>query len=109
MSEAVRVVLCTCPDQDVAESIAESLVARRLAACVNILPGVMSVYRWQDVIEKEEEVQLLIKTTDERMAELVEQILFEHPYDVPEVIAPPAVDGHDAYLEWVRQCTRVQQ
>ena len=106
MSDAVFLALCTCPDQATAEALAESLVDEGLAACVNILPGVLSVYRWEGRLAKDNEVLLLIKTTEQRLAELTALIQTQHPYDVPEVIALPIVAGLDNYLEWVRTCTR---
>jgi periplasmic divalent cation tolerance protein len=105
MSETVYIAFCTCPDDSTAETLAETLLSRRLAACVNILPGVLSLYRWQDRIEQDSEVLLLIKTTEERVTELTALIEREHPYDVPEVIAHPIVAGSQSYLDWVRTCT----
>jgi periplasmic divalent cation tolerance protein len=97
--------LCTCPDQATAERLAGQLVERRLAACVNILPGITSVFSWQGRIEREQEVLLLIKTAAERV-EAMQQVLAElHPYEVPEIINLPVATGHQPYLEWVRQCT----
>jgi periplasmic divalent cation tolerance protein len=104
----VHVAFCTCPDADVAESLAEALVEARLAACVNILPGVRSIYQWQGRIERDAEALMLIKTTRARLDALVARIRELHPYDVPEVIAHPITAGHVSYLEWVRQCTRTQ-
>jgi periplasmic divalent cation tolerance protein len=108
MSDNVYLALCTCPDQATAEALAGSLVEQGLAACVNIVPGVLSMYRWQGSLVRDSEVLLLIKTTAQRLAELTAQIERQHPYDVPEVIAHPIVAGLDNYLEWVRTCTRTQ-
>jgi periplasmic divalent cation tolerance protein len=105
MTADVQLLLCTCPDQATAGSLAEGLVGTGLAACVNILPGLMSVYRWQDQVETADEVLMLIKTTAARVAELTAHIEQQHPYDVPEVIASPIVGGLEAYLDWVRTCT----
>lgn len=105
MPERVHIAYCTCPDQNTAEALAESLLVKRLAACVNILPGIKSMYLWEGKIERAEEALLLIKTTEGRIPALIERIEQEHPYDVPEVISHPIVDGHPAYLEWVRKCT----
>ena len=98
-------VLCTCPDRDTAEDIAEKLVESGLAACVNILPGTTSIYRWQGNIEKDQEILLLIKTARTRTAELQQALEEMHPYDVPEIIALPIESGHHPYIEWVEQCT----
>jgi len=105
MTADVQLLLCTCPDQATAEGLAEGLVGTGLAACVNILPGLMSVYRWQDQVETADEVLMLIKTTEARVAELTAYIEQQHPYDVPEVIASPIVGGLETYLDWVRTCT----
>lgn len=93
------VVLCTFPDADTARRIAAELVERRLAACVNLLPGVESIYRWEGKIERSNEVLGVIKTA--RYADL-EPVLQElHPYDVPEIIALSVTAGLPAYLEWL--------
>jgi periplasmic divalent cation tolerance protein len=105
MSNTVQLTFCTCPDTTTAEALARSLVEARLAACVNIMPGLKSIYRWEEEIEQAEEVLLMIKTTEDRIAELVAHIGREHPYDVPEVIAHPISAGHDTYIDWVRKCT----
>lgn len=99
--EAVRLCLCTCPDRASAEAIAQALVAERFAACVNLLPGVTSVYRWEGRIERADEIQLLIKTTAARLPALAERLRALHPYDMPELIALEAVGGALDYLHWV--------
>ena len=95
-----RIVLCTVPDRDTATDIAEALVIERLAACVNIIPAVQSVYRWQDAIEHDEELLLLIKTSDAVWSQLQERLLALHPYELPEIISVPIQDGHSNYLNW---------
>lgn len=95
-------ILCTCPDADSAGRIARTLVEERLAACVNHVPGVVSIYRWQDEIHEDNEVLLLIKTRRERFELLRARIVELHPYDVPEVIAFDIAAGHAPYLEWLR-------
>ena len=97
------VVLVTCPNRTVARRIARTLVTRRLAACVNMLPGIESTFRWQGKIDRCLEALLVIKTTRPRFAALRRAVLSLHPYDVPEVIALPLVDGHPPYLTWVRR------
>ncbi len=89
------------PDLPSAQALARLLVDARLAACVNILPAVQSVYRWRGTIEEATEVTLLIKTTRRRYPQLQRAILASHPYDVPEVIAWPLSEGHLPYLHWV--------
>lgn len=98
----VRVVLVTAPDAEVAEGVARALVAERLAACVNVVPGVRSIYRWEGAIEDAAEVLLVIKTRADRCPKLADRVRELHPYDVPEVVELPAVGGSRAYLDWVR-------
>lgn len=105
MSSDVQLVPCTCPDMATAKHLAGSLVGASLAACVNIVPGLLSVYRWEGEIQQDQEALLLIKTTEERLAQVFAQIEQEHPYDLPEVIAQPISAGLDSYLQWVRTCT----
>lgn len=99
----VRVVLVTAPDQDVASRLARALVESRLVACVNVVPGVESIYRWEGEVEQASEVLLLIKTREDRCAALEQRVRDLHPYDVPEVLVLPAVGGSAAYLDWVRE------
>lgn len=81
--------------------MARALVEKRLAACVNVIPGIRSVYRWKDAVEDEEEVLLLIKTSRALLEELREEIERLHSYEVPEVIALSIVDGSERYLSWM--------
>ncbi len=97
----ILLVMTNVPDAATAQSIARALVDAKLAACVNILPAVQSVYRWQGVVEQASEVTLLIKTTQQRYPQLQRAIVAAHPYDVPEVIAWPLSDGYPPYLHWV--------
>jgi periplasmic divalent cation tolerance protein len=99
-------VTCACPDRDVAEGLARVLVDDRLAACVQVLPGMTSVYRWEGAIERAGEVLLLAKTWDDRLEALVATLKARHPYEVPEIMAVPAAGGLAAYLDWVRAQTR---
>lgn len=94
-------VLTNCPDEATANAIALALVEEKLAACVNILPRVQSVYRWQGAVESASEIPLLIKSTVGRYAELEAAIRARHPYDVPEIIALPITQGLPAYMNWV--------
>ena len=96
-------VLCTCRDREEALQIANALVGERLAACVNVLPAMESIYRWKDRIEMGGEVLLLIKTTAERFDELRDAILKLHSYETPEVIAMPIAAGSEKYLAWIRE------
>jgi len=102
------VVLSTCASAEEAQRVARALVEKRLAACVNVLPGVRSVYRWKDTagkdaIEDEEEVLLLIKTNRALLEELRGEIERLHSYEVPEVIALAVVDGSERYLAWMNR------
>ena len=103
-SEAeVRVVLSTAPDRDAGDRIARTLVEEGLAACVNVVPGVRSHYRWQGELHDDAEVLLVVKTRADRVAALVERLNALHPYDLPEAVALPALGGSEAYLDWVRE------
>lgn len=97
----VLLVLTNVPDEATAHAIARKVVEGRLAACVNVLPPIRSVYRWEGKVEEANEVSLLIKTTQGRYAELESVIRTAHPYDVPEIIAFPVTAGLPAYLNWV--------
>jgi len=98
-------VLCTVPDEAAARKLATGLVDARLAACVNAIPGLTSVYRWQGNVEIDSEIQLLIKTRRGRFDELAAWIKANHPYDVPEIIAVAAERVSDDYLAWVLKQT----
>ena len=99
---SVLLVLCTHPDPAAAETLATTLVEQRLAACVNVLPGLRSVYRWEGRVERAQETQLLIKTTVERFDALKDAIVKLHPYSLPEILAFETRVGLDSYLDWVR-------
>lgn len=106
METRALLVLTTVPDAATGERIAQVLVEARLAACVNILPGVQSIYRWQGAVTRSAEMQLLIKTTAERYASVEEAIRMHHPYDVPEVIAIAIDEASSPYLRWLFEQTR---
>jgi periplasmic divalent cation tolerance protein len=103
-TQYVLVLTTLSADAD-AEGFATALVEARLAACVNVLPPMQSVYRWEGTIEREPERQLFIKTSRERLAALWERVRDLHSYDVPEFIVIPIVDGHAAYLRWIGEST----
>jgi periplasmic divalent cation tolerance protein len=96
------VVLSTAPPGQ-AHEIARALVAERLAACVNLLPGVRSVYRWKGSLQDDPETALWIKTTPERLAALAERLRALHPYEVPEVLVLSPLSGSSDYVGWVRE------
>lgn len=93
------VVFCTFPDLDQARQIGAAMVERQVAACVNLLPGVESIYRWQGKVERAGEVLAVFKTT--RYSELEAALRELHPYEVPEILALPVAAGLPAYLEWL--------
>jgi len=105
MTEAL-VVLTNCPDAEVADRIARTLVEQGVAACVNRLAAVESIYRWEGAIERATEVPLLIKTTRDRYGDVELAIRQLHPYQVPEMIALTVADGHAAYLRWILEATQ---
>ena len=98
---AALVVLCTCPDRVTAERLARAAVSAGLAACVNILPGLTSIYRWQGAIECAEEVLLLAKTTLAVYPQLEALWRAQHPYELPEVLAVPVTIGSEPYVQWL--------
>jgi len=96
-----RMVITTCPSMNEAEQLAEKLVAARLAACVNIVPGVVSLYEWQGRMERAQEFILLIKSRTELFAELEKLVQASHSYELPELVAVPIDEGSSAYLNWI--------
>ena len=104
MTDAM-VILCTFPDAEKARQIGTHLVERQYAACINILPGVESIYQWQGKLCREGEVLALIKTTRQVFPVMSRELVALHPYDEPEVLALPVADGSAGYLDWlVGQC-----
>lgn len=97
------VVLCTCQSDEEAFRIAETLVDQRLAACVNVLPPIGSIYRWQGSVERAQETLVLIKTTQARFPALRQRIMELHSYDTPEIIALAVIEGSEKYLGWLRE------
>lgn len=101
MDNTHLLVLTTCPDQATARAMAGALIGSRLAACVNIVPGLTSIYRWKGEIEEGTELLLLVKTTSARYPEVEECIRSRHPYELAEIIATPLAAGLPAYLDWI--------
>jgi periplasmic divalent cation tolerance protein len=101
----VVVALTTLPADADAEALGETLVRERLAACVAVGAPMTSVYRWQGEVERAPERQLVVKTVRGRIPLLKARLAALHPYDVPELLVLPVLDGGDAYLAWVRECT----
>jgi periplasmic divalent cation tolerance protein len=99
-------IYCTCPDDQTAAAIATQIVEQGLAGCVNRVPGLTSIYKWEGEMKSGTEVLLLIKTTAERCDELTAELVNIHPYELPEVIAVPITTGHQPYLDWIKDCTQ---
>lgn len=103
MNKEYFLVLCTCPEGEAARELAEMLVSERLAACVNIMPGLTSIYPWQDAIETGQETLLLIKTEKAAYSSLESRLRERHPYELPEIVAVPIERGLPDYLQWISQ------
>ena len=101
----IRVLLSTCPPSD-AEGLAKMLVEESLAACVNVVPAITSVYRWKGVLEQEHESLLVIKCPAGNVERLVRVLTERHPYDVPEVLELPVTGGQEGYIRWVADVAR---
>jgi periplasmic divalent cation tolerance protein len=99
------VVFVTCASEKEGEEIAQALVQEKLAACVNIVPGLKSVFHWKGKISAEEEVLLMIKTKDELFEKLKKRVIDLHSYEVPEVIALGILAGNEKYLDWLKKET----
>lgn len=106
MAEALEVHV-TLPNTDAARALGRTLVEERLAACVNVVPGVVSIYSWEGTIHEDGEVLCLIKTAPECFEKLRARVLELHPYEVPEVLAFAVDDGSRDYLDWLRRNTRM--
>ncbi|MBI2880989.1 MAG: divalent-cation tolerance protein CutA [Candidatus Tectomicrobia bacterium] len=98
-----RVVLMTCGGEEEARKIAEALVEENLAACVNVVPGATSIYRWEGKVRRDPEVLLIAKTREKRLRDLESRVKDLHSYTVPEVVALPVVAGSKDYLDWVKE------
>jgi periplasmic divalent cation tolerance protein len=104
MSTDYQIIFCTCPDKITAEKIARLLIEHKLAACVNIMPNISSIYRWQGQIECAEEILLLIKARQDAYSALESLIKQHHPYQLPEIIAVAIERGLPDYLHWIDSC-----
>ncbi len=98
-------VLCTTPSKEVAESIAELVVQKGLAACANTIHGVHSIYTWKGETCRDNEYLMIFKTRGNLFEQLRMEISSNHPYEVPEIIALPILEGHRPYLDWIEQVT----
>ena len=106
MSAEYLVVLTTLPADFDAHAFGRTLVEERLAACVNLVGVMESVYRWEGRIETETERQIIIKTSRDRLAALWDRVRETHPYEVPEFVVLQIVDGNEAYLRWIGESTK---
>ncbi|NIR45128.1 MAG: divalent-cation tolerance protein CutA [Gemmatimonadetes bacterium] len=95
------IILVTAPDGETAASIGRNLVAERLAACVNVVPGLLSIFRWEGAVQDEDEVLMLVKARREDVDTIAARVRELHPYEVPEVVATEIVAGLTAYLDWI--------
>ncbi len=103
------IVLVTVPSKKEVERIGRNLVEAKLAACVNIIPHICSIFFWQGKIETEDEFLMLIKTMPDRLDALIEKVKKIHSYDVPEILALPVVAGDSDYIKWVKESTRMDE
>ena len=104
MSEPI-IVLVTCGSEEEALKIANALVESRLAACVNLVAPIRSIYRWEERIWDEKEWLLIIKTQRDRFEDLEKKVKSLHSYSVPEIVSLPIVEGSSSYLDWIRENT----
>jgi len=101
-----QATLCTCPDLETANNIAKHIIENKLAACVNILPGITSIYSWQGKVETDNEVLLLIKGLTKHFDELSALISEYHPYEIPELIALDIQQGSDKFFNWIEDVVK---
>lgn len=100
------VLISTAPNLEVAHKVARTLVEERLAACVNLVPGVRSIYRWEGKVQDDAELLLVIKTTPARQEQAIARLREVHPYTCPEAIALPIQGGNPAYLAWLNEVVK---
>ncbi len=105
MANSALVVLCSVPDSDTGKELAGLLLANRLAACCNIIPGICSIYFWEGAVQEDSESLMVIKTSRKRYPALEKLLLREHPYDTPEIIACAIETGAHKYLQWINEAT----
>lgn len=105
MADDILIAYVTCPDDETAENIATALIDHHEAACVNIMPNLHSVYRWEGQVEIDNELLLLIKTTTASIDYIRARVVALHPDELPEIIAVPVTHGLPEYLDWVRDET----
>ena len=101
----MRIVYCTCP-REKSREVARKLVEDRMVACVNVIPGVQSIYRWEGQVQEETEDLLVMKTSEDAVIHLLVSLPDLHPYDVPEILSVEVSEGHRPYIDWVEEATR---
>jgi len=101
MATSCQIVLSTCPDMQTANRISRNLVEEKLATCISIIPQIQSVYRWQGKVETASEYLLLIKANSRLFEAICDKICSLHPYELPEIVTVPIVDGLPQYLSWL--------
>jgi periplasmic divalent cation tolerance protein len=102
MKTDINFVYMTCADKEEARNIGRVLVESRLAACVNILDPMESLYWWDGAVQNDQETVLIAKTTRDKVPELKKQVIIHHSYECPCIVCLPVDDGHEGYLEWIR-------
>jgi periplasmic divalent cation tolerance protein len=105
----VVMVMTNAPDLLLAKRIAHLLIEEKLAACVNIGAPMLSIYGWKGEVEGDEEIPMMIKTTEDKQRAMIERLVELHPYDIPEAIVVPVTGGYAPYLDWVRSLTDGKQ
>jgi periplasmic divalent cation tolerance protein len=107
MDEQFIIVMVTTPSEEVGEEIASALVEKKLAACVNMISPIFSLYSWEGKINRDQEVLLIVKSrADLFEKDLIPAVQSVHPYEVPEIIALPIIKGSADYLDWMKQVTQ---
>jgi len=103
LSMNYHMIYCTCPDNEVANQISKTLVQNKLAACVNILPNITSIYTWQGELQQDQELLLLIKSRSDKFEDIKQAIINIHPYELPEIIAVSIDNAVPNYLNWINE------
>jgi periplasmic divalent cation tolerance protein len=101
VAAGVRIVLVTVPDAEVGKDLARKVVEEGLAACGNVIPGLVSVFRWKGAVQEDPEALVVLKSTENALPRLEKRVVELHPYEVPEFLALPVTHGHLPYLQWV--------
>lgn len=103
VASLISVVYVTVPTLEFGKKLAREIIDEKLAACVNVVPQITSIYKWKDNIEEADEILLIIKTTSEAVPRLKDAVIKKHTYDVPEFVVLPVEQGHEPYMKWVEE------